>query len=1154
MERESFEDEAIAALMNADFVCVKVDREERPDLDELYMSAVQAFTGGHGGWPMTVFLSPEGRPFFGGTYFPPTSRPGVPSFPQVLAHAARLWREERPKVEKVGADLVQHIHRATRMPAPAPSLGEDWLGRILLGLADDFDRKEGGFGARPKFPPHGSLAALLAHSHRSGDREAAEMLRRTLEGMAKGGMYDLLGGGFARYSVDERWLIPHFEKMLYDNAQLLPLYVEAWQQSTAEQAEGALYRRVAVETAEYVLREMTHPEGGFCAAQDADSEGVEGRYFAWTPRELRSVLGFFDGPRVAVLLGVTDEGSFEHGTSVLRLDTPREALTPEDQALLARALPLLKAVRDARVAPSRDDKVVTAWSALMVSALCRAGAAFEEPRYIEAAAKAARFLDTALRVNGRLQRTWKEGRAHTPAFADDSAALIGAFLDLHQATGEGHWLDRALAQAEETLRLYWDDQDGGLWYTGHDAEGLVARSKHLIGGAEPAANGQAALHLARLARLCDREDLGQKADRILRSYQAILDRAPRAIGLEAVAAAWRTGPTQTLALIGPAEGRRALRAALARRHAPFLVVVEVEADAVEAATARHPWLAGQRALDGVATAWLCEGGACRLPVTTAEALGAELDRVLRPARAGRAPAGRPRAPGLPEAPAAWLNSPAPLTLEGLRGKVVVLDFWTSCCINCLHVLPELDRLERRFEGKPVVVIGVHSSKFTAEKDRANLARSLERLGVHHPVIHDPDHAVWDAWGVRSWPTLVVLDAEGHIASKQPGETDADTLSAIVERLLEEAGVAVVAEPTPQAAPRVAPPVTTVTTAPSATLRFPGKVAVWPGTGAQERGDDPFGPHARLYISDTGHHRVLECRLSKGIEGWPRAELLRSWGGPEAGFTDGPRRDARLRAPQGLDRSGSQLWVADTGNHALRRIELDSGRIETLAGNGALDRGQGPDSLDAREAPMRSPWDVAVAGPDNGGSPAGKEAVFVAMAGAHQIWIYMAENGGFGPFAGSGREEHEDGALPSAAFAQPSGLGLFGRYLFVADAEISSVRAIDLQQGKVGTIVGRGLFDFGDQDGAPREVRLQHPEAVAAFRGTLYVADTYNNKVKTIQMNGAETHTLVGGDPAVLHAPGGIAVAGDYLLVADTNNHRVRVIRRKDGAIRDLPLA
>jgi len=861
----------------------------------------------------------------------------------------------------------------------------------------------------------------------------------------------------------------------------------------------------------------------------------EGWFYTWTPRELRDLLGVVDGTRLAALLEVTDAGTFEHGRSVLRLDPPLEDLAPADRALVEAALPQLRAAREARPRPGIDDKVITAWNALAITALARAGAALGEPRYLEAAEACAGFLLDALVREGRLLRTWREGTAQLLGYADDYAALAGALTDLFQATGEGFWLDEALGLSGELVRLFWDADDGGFFYTGHDADPLITRSKKMLGGAEPSANGLAAWAFARLATLCGRDDLADYADAILARYQAVLDRAPRAIGLEAMAAAWRTGTVRELAVVVGDDGGDDLLAAAWARYQPFAVVAPVSADALPEAVARMPWLAGKGALGGRSTAYLCEGATCQAPAQSAAALLDQLDLLAAPPERPVG-FGRDRAPALPTDPADWLNTDQPLSLDQLRGRVVVLDFFTSCCINCLHVLPELAAVEAHFAGRPVDVVGVHSAKFPMEREPEAVARALRREGVRHPVALDPDHELWEQYAVRGWPTVMVLDPLGRIAWRQSGEVDRATLIPVIDDLLAEAAEAELLADGPAAQLVTAPP-------PESPLSSPGKLCVYPPAGAQEQGADPFDGDGRLYISDTGHHQVVEASLALDADGWPVATALRRFGDGAAHLADGPAGAAGFRSPQGLDRTGGRLYVADTGNHALREVDLGAGTVSTLAGDGSL--GRGPGSL-------RSPWDVAAGGPEAGAARPGEEVVFVAMAGAHQLWVHVPAQGRLSPFVGSGQEAHVDGKPGDAALAQPSGLELFGRYLFFADSETSSVRFLDLQQRQVGTLVGQGLFDFGDEDGVGAEVRLQHPLDVAVADGRVWVADTYNHKIKAIEMGSGETRTVAGG-AGTLCEPGGLARAGAFLLVADTGHHRLCAVRIADGATREVEL-
>ncbi len=1138
MEHESFSDAETADLMNASFVNVKVDREERPDLDELYMRAVQAFTGGHGGWPMTVFLTPEGEPFFAGTYFPPESRHGMPSFRQVLAHASRTFAAIEAGEEDVHERAAAVLRDAS---TPEGETGrDDWLEAVVQAAERSFDARQGGFGGAPRFPPHGTLAVLLADAALTGRARSRRMATTLLDAMMRGGMYDHLEGGFARYSVDGDWRIPHFEKMLYDNAQLLPLYADA-----AVLTGDAAYERIARETADYLLGFLRSPEGLFQAAEDADAEGEEGRHAVWTPAQLGEALGAEDGARAARLLEVTSDGTFEHGTSVLRLAEPLERMDADDAAFLREvAFPALRAVRARRTRPHRDDKVITSWNGLAIRGLARAGRTLGGD-LVEAAATAASGLLERARPGGRLHRILTPEGPRIPGFLDDYANLIGGLLALWEATWAPRWLEAATELADDMLARFADPDGGALFYTGDDAERLLARSHKLVAGAEPSGNGAAALHLAHLAALTGRRDLGEAADRILEAYAGYLARAPMALGEEALAGHWRSRGGIEVGLVGEpgTDALTALEATLARRVLPFAATARV----APGQTPPVPWMHERGRLPGAeATAYVCEGFSCRLPVADPEGLVEQLELVLGDSRtegspedaagsAGPAPRSRHlvRAPAWSTDPDAWLNTDRPLSLEDLRGHVVVLDFWTFCCINCLHVLPELEAVERRFEDEPVVVLGVHAAKFDHEKIKGEVARAVARHGIRHPVILDPDHALWQQYAVRSWPTVVVLDPHGRIALQRGGEIDRGTLGHEIATLLAEGrGQGVLAE---QPVWRPRPVEATRPTG----LRFPGKVRVAPGPRAQHEGADPLDD-GRLFVADTGNHRILECRLQADPEGAPTATVLRTFGGPGEALRDGHPDEATFRDPQGLAPHDGALWVADTGHHALRRIDLETGRVTTAAGTGSLGDGTVLPE-DPTGMALRSPWDVELA----------EGVVLMAMAGTHQIWIHLMEDGRTGPLLGSGREAHVDGDPQEAALAQPSALRLWGHLLFFVDSETSSVRAYDFEAKRVGTLVGEGLFDFGDVDGSdPRAVRLQHPLGLAVAANHVFVADTYNGKVKRIELPGGVTRTVAGG----LTEPGGLDVAGPWLVVADTGAHRLVAVHRETGEVRPLPIA
>ncbi|MGI8710889.1 MAG: thioredoxin domain-containing protein [Acidimicrobiales bacterium] len=495
MAHESFEDVAVAAIVNEAFVPVKVDREERPDVDAVYMEATQAMTGS-GGWPLTAFLTPAGEPFFTGTYFPPEPSHGRPSFLQVCRAIDDAWQHRRQDVEDQAASLGAHL--AT--PTLAAAAGEASVDTLLVArdrLVADHDRTWGGFGQAPKFPQTMSLELLLRHHAATGDAAALEVVLRSLDAMAAGGIHDHLGGGFARYSVDRQWLVPHFEKMLYDQALLARVYLHAWQITGS-----AHHHRVLEDTVAYVLRDLRHREGGFYAAEDADSEGVEGRFYVWTPEQAHQALGIDAEPAMS-WWGVQPGGNFEGATILNRLHAAPDEPEPP---LIADARRRLLEVRDERIRPGLDDKVITEWNALMVSTLAEAGSATGNRLWTDEAVRTAEFLLAHLRTpEGRWLRSWQHdgdtGTARHFALAVDYAALLDAFTRLGEATGQARWIAAAQAVAEDLIRLFWDPDQPGFFTTGHDAERLIVRSKDLLDNATPAANSLAAVGLLRLSAL-----------------------------------------------------------------------------------------------------------------------------------------------------------------------------------------------------------------------------------------------------------------------------------------------------------------------------------------------------------------------------------------------------------------------------------------------------------------------------------------------------------------------------------------------------------------------------------------------------------------------------------------------------------------------------
>ncbi|HET9633547.1 MAG TPA: thioredoxin domain-containing protein [Terrabacter sp.] len=600
MAHESFEDETVAAVLNERFVSVKVDREERPDIDAAYMSAVTATTG-HGGWPMTVFLTPEGEPFFCGTYFPRDH------FLRVLAALDEAWRTREDEVRASGTHIATTLAGALQPPTPY-AVEPGALSSAVERLAREFDAVAGGFGGAPKFPPSMVLEFLLRHHARTGEATSLEMASRTLEAMARSGMYDQLGGGFARYAVDARWVVPHFEKMLYDNALLLRAYTTWWKVTRDPLAE-----RIVRETATFLLRDLGTPEGGFASSLDADAAGVEGLTYAWTPAQLRDVLGD-DAEQAAELFVVTDEGTFEHGASTLQLPAD-----PTDLSWFQGVRSRLLAARADRPQPSRDDKVVTSWNGLAVSALAGAGAAFERPDWVEAARRCASHLLGVHLVAGELRRASRAGAVGSArAVADDHGNLAEGLLVLHQVTGETTWLDAA-RHVLDAARAFAAD-DGGFHDTASGAESLYLRPRSAADNAEPAGQSALAGALVTLGAVTGDARALDDGARATAAGLGLAVREPRFGGWSlAVAEALVAGPLQ-VAVVGRGEEADALERVARRSPSPGLVVVRGEPDAPGS-----PLLADRPLVEGRAAAYVCRGMVCDLPATTPEALAAQLD-------------------------------------------------------------------------------------------------------------------------------------------------------------------------------------------------------------------------------------------------------------------------------------------------------------------------------------------------------------------------------------------------------------------------------------------------------------------------------------------------------------------------------------------------
>ena len=591
MAHESFEDVATAAYLNEHFVSVKVDREERPDVDAVYMNATQAMTG-HGGWPMTCVLDHEGSPFFAGTYFPDQPRQGQPSFRQVLAAITDAWQNRGDDVAQAAGQIRAHLQQA--LTIPAGELDEAALEAAVATLAREYDRERAGFGSAPKFPPSMVLSFLQLRAEGSSASSVERgMLDGTCTAMARGGLYDQLGGGFARYSVDRGWVVPHFEKMLYDNAQLLGVYAR-W--------GGRLGERVARETADFLLRELRTDEGGFASALDADTEGEEGRFYVWTPDELRTVLGADDGSWAAALFEVT--GTFEHGTSTLQLQSD-----PDDEARFADVRRRLLAARDLRARPARDDKVVAAWNGLVISGLCVAGTLLGEPAYVEAASRAGRLLIDLHLVNGHLHRVSREGRLGRHAgVLEDHACVATGFLSLAQATGNAIWLEHARDLLDAGLNHFRAD-DGGFHDTANHAETLIARPREFSDNASPCGQSAMVHALITYAALTGEGSYRTAAEQTLAVLAGVAARAPRFAGWTlAGAQTMLDGPVEIAVVGRPGESRDALERAARRRRGAVVVVGQPGRTDI-------PLLSGRDEVGGRPAAYVCRNLVCERPVT-----------------------------------------------------------------------------------------------------------------------------------------------------------------------------------------------------------------------------------------------------------------------------------------------------------------------------------------------------------------------------------------------------------------------------------------------------------------------------------------------------------------------------------------------------------
>ena len=625
MEHESFEDEQTAEVMNKLFVSVKVDREERPDIDEIYMKAVQMLTG-HGGWPMTVFLTPSLKPFYGGTYFPPEDRHGMPSFKRLMLSVAQAWQDQRENVEKSSEEITQHLSMFDQVPGHDGKLNEQLLEKALAKIATIFDPQWGGFGGAPKFPHSGTISLAMRfctprpNSKNFDPIKNMEIVQTSLDKMAYGGIYDQIGGGFARYSVDKFWLVPHFEKMLYDNALLARNYLEGVQLTGS-----AFWARVARGVLQFVLRELTTEDGAFYSSLDADSEGEEGKYYVWRPEEIIAVLGKDDGKWLMDVYGVTEQGNFEHGTSILHLPKSPEELAKrysiDQKEFWARLEPLntkLLQAREKRVHPGRDEKVLTSWNSLMISAFVDGYRVLKEPSYLAAAKRAANFIVENLYANNRLLRTWGRGKAKLNGYLEDYAYFVQALLDLSTVDFDPKWFELAVSLNEIMLEQFSDNRDNSFFFTSDEHEQLIARTKNFFDASVPSATSIAVTNLIRLGKLTGNKEYSDRAVAVMNIYAAYFDRAPEQFSYQLCALDMYLSGGTEIALLVDSQQPNSQDAlfAIHSKYLPNSVIIVKDVSGPPGPTLdKSPLLESRQPISGQPTVFVCRDYSCQQPIT-----------------------------------------------------------------------------------------------------------------------------------------------------------------------------------------------------------------------------------------------------------------------------------------------------------------------------------------------------------------------------------------------------------------------------------------------------------------------------------------------------------------------------------------------------------
>lgn len=620
MEHESFENEETARIMNERFINIKVDLEERPDVDQIYMTFVQMTTG-HGGYPLNVFLTPDKIPFFGGTYFPPVRKYNMPSFSQILLSVAEAFENQRDEIMHSASEILEEIQRVGSTEISDEELNLAILDSAYNSFAKSFDRANGGFGGAPKFPPPMSLEFLLKFYKRTSTEEALKMVTKTCMEMASGGIYDQLGGGFHRYAVDSIWLVPHFEKMLYDNAQLARIYTHVYQTT-----KDGFYKRIAVETLEYVKREMTDANGGFYTAQDADSEGVEGKFFVWTQQEISETLDKEDARIFNYFYDVTENGNFEEKNILnirnsLEISAHQLNLEPDKLTeILERGKKMLFAEREKRIKPFRDEKILTAWNGLMLAAFAEASAVFESEDYRKIAEKNADFIMENLQKSGYLLRTFKDGKGKLNAYLEDYANYADGLIELFQVSGEVKYLKEAKRLADLMISEFWDETNGGFYFTGNNHEELLVRSKDFYDNATPSGNSVAIDVLLKLSKITGEENYERKAVMTLKLFASQIRRYPQAFGRALSALEFYLNPVKEIVILG--EKGNELEKEVWKEFTPNKIVVTAEN--AEENTEFIPLLKDRKLIGGKATAYVCENYVCQKPVTTANELKEQL--------------------------------------------------------------------------------------------------------------------------------------------------------------------------------------------------------------------------------------------------------------------------------------------------------------------------------------------------------------------------------------------------------------------------------------------------------------------------------------------------------------------------------------------------